>query len=125
TSDGGQSWHECYEYHQTGIPSQIEKRIWRLKTLSEKKAVALIDGKALLRTEDSGMTWQTVGTTIEDGFNSVSFSTNGTGWAVGTRVPLINLSTAEERGRSLLICHGNYRIRIGGQWTLRMPSEEW
>ena len=85
TSDGGQSWRACYEYHKTGEPSQIEKRIWRLATLSEKIAVAVIDGNSLLRTEDGGTTWRAVGPTAEGGFYSVSFSSNGTGWAVGQR----------------------------------------
>jgi photosystem II stability/assembly factor-like uncharacterized protein len=85
TSDGGQSWRACYEYHKTGDASQIEKSIWRLATLSGKVAVAVIDGKSLLRTEDGGTTWQAFDPAIKGGLYSISFSTNGTGWAIGEK----------------------------------------
>jgi len=85
TSDGGQSWRTCYEFHKTGDASRIEKSIWHLATFSEMIAIAIIDGEYLLGTEDGGATWKIVSPTIKSGFHSVTFSPDGTGWTVGQK----------------------------------------
>lgn len=78
TSDGGKTWRTCYENNNTAS-------IWQIVALSEKHAVVVMDGNYLLRTEDSGSSWQVVSPKVKAGFLSVAFTVTGSGWAVGEK----------------------------------------
>jgi photosystem II stability/assembly factor-like uncharacterized protein len=78
TTDGGQNWQTCYEDNDTAT-------VWQIAALSEEIAVAVMDGKYLLRTEDAGSTWQVVSPKVKTGFLSVAFTAEGKGWAVGEK----------------------------------------
>lgn len=78
TDDGGRSWRVCYRDREA-LPA-VE-----IAAPSEQVAVVAVESQSLLRTEDGGRTWKNVAAHERAGFKHVTFSPDGTGWAVGDR----------------------------------------
>lgn len=77
TIDGGESWRRVYKDNESG-------GVFQIATLGEKIVVVAIDGRRLIRTENEGKSWQSVGANIA-GISAVMFDQRGIGWVVGSK----------------------------------------
>lgn len=75
TSDGGETWNECYSNNKP-------LNVFQVKVLDENVAFVVSNGEILFRTEDGGKTWKEV-YTESNGTFSLAFAPDGTGWLVG------------------------------------------
>jgi photosystem II stability/assembly factor-like uncharacterized protein len=76
TQDGGTTWNICYK-------TDKRNSVFQVITLSETAALALADGNYILRTEDSGKTWQE--TNFPEAGGSIAKSSDGHIWKVGSK----------------------------------------
>jgi photosystem II stability/assembly factor-like uncharacterized protein len=76
TANSGRNWRKVYENFEDGT-------VFDLVALNERTAIAAINGTFLLRTQDSGKTWQSVGLETP-GASSVT-SAAGAVWVVGRK----------------------------------------
>lgn len=80
TDDSGRSWRRCYR--EEGV--EFTLAVFRIATLGENIAVAVVGGTHLVRTENAGRTWKRVGLNITTA-STVMFDHNGVGWVVSPK----------------------------------------
>lgn len=89
TEDGGATWRQCYK--EDG-PSEVHQIV----ALSETEAFVVLDGTRLIRTNDQGVTWESVPISANH-VSSIAFAPNGDGWIVGKKG---TFQFTSDRGRS-------------------------
>lgn len=76
TEDGGNTWTKCYQ-------GNGEREVFEITAVSPDIALALIDGKHLIRTNNGGKTWEDV-FYDEKNATSITFTPNNIGWLIGS-----------------------------------------
>lgn len=89
TSDGGETWTKIYENLEDGTVFDIE-------VLDQKTVIAAINDSFLLRSEDSGTTWEKIGPGIR-GASAVSLGPGDILWLVGRKG---SFSYSVDKGRT-------------------------
>lgn len=89
TSDGGDTWRQCYKENQP-------VSVFQITSISDSIAFAVVGGNRLLRTDRQGTNWREVLLPAKY-VSAIAFALDGTGWLVGSQGSFL---TSSDSGRT-------------------------